>query len=241
MKRSEKPVIFVTGASRGIGAAIVNHFQERDWITVACAKDRLPTSASLNLLCDVANPQEVNDAYLKIQKHYGRLDAVINNAGVGGSNVLDQNTDDDWHHIINVNLHGTYYVSKQALNYLPNDTGRIVNIASILGLTAMSDQTAYCAAKHGVIGFTKALAAHLASRNITVNAICPGWVRTEMALERMNELKITEREIEQTIPLGGFIEPEEIACMAYYIVAGPSSKRITGHAWVVDGGLMTSL
>ena len=134
----------------------------------------------------------------------------MNSAGLAGANTLDGD-DALWHAIISANLHGTYYCCKAALPLLPDGSGRIVNIASVLGLRGVPDQTAYCAAKHGVVGFTRALALALAPRGITVNAICPGWVDTDMARQRFAELGITAEAAAAGVPTGHIATPAEVA------------------------------
>ena len=130
----------------------------------------------------------------------------MNCAGIAGANRLDGD-DRLWHAIIGSNLHGTYHCCKAVLPQLPDGTGRIVNIASVLGLRGVPDQTAYCAAKHGVIGFTRALALALAPRGITVNALCPGWVDTDMAAQRYAELGITAEQAAAGVPTGRIASP----------------------------------
>lgn len=170
-------------------------------------------------------------------KALGRIDVVINNAGLAGTNSLDASDDDAfWNQIIDVNLNGTYYISKYALPQM-NDGGRIINVASVLALKGVPDQTAYCAAKHGVLGFTRSLAHALAPRRITVNVICPGWTRTDMAHGRMAELGMTEASLKGSVPLGRFIEPVEIAQMAAYL-ASDAASGVTGQSFTIDGGVL---
>jgi NAD(P)-dependent dehydrogenase (short-subunit alcohol dehydrogenase family) len=162
------------------------------------------------------------------------VDALVCAAGIAGANEL---TGDDalWHAIVGSNLHGTYYCCKAALPLLPDGTGRIVNIASVLGLRGVPDQTAYCAAKHGVVGFTRALALAVAPRGITVNAVCPGWVDTEMAHRRFQELGITRDQAAQGVPTGRIATPEEVADSVAWLLR-PESRGITGHALPIEGG-----
>lgn len=239
---SNQPVIFITGGSRGIGKAMIEKFQFHGWRVAACAtteKSSKLCNADLNLVCDVGNAASVRTTVDVIIKTFGPLDAVINNAGIAGSNSLEHYDNDEcWHQIINTNLHGTYYVCKYTLPYLPQHTGRIVNISSVLGLKGVADQTAYCAAKHGVLGFTKALACDAASRGITVNAICPGWVRTDMATSRIKELQRSEKDILSSVPLKKMIEPNEIADLAYYLVTSQALANFTGQAITIDGGIL---
>jgi NAD(P)-dependent dehydrogenase (short-subunit alcohol dehydrogenase family) len=118
---------------------------------------------------------------------------------------------------------------------LPDGTGRIVNVGSVLSLQGVPDQIAYCAAKHGVLGLTRSLAHLVAPRRITVNCICPGWTRTEMAEGRMKELGWTREQLEASVPIGRFIEPEEVAELALYLLSDAASG-ITGQALTIDGG-----
>lgn len=236
-----KPVVIVTGASRGIGLAMVRRFSERGWRVAACSasariSEARRAGAEVAEVCDVTEASSVKRFVSDTVAKLGRIDALVNNAGLAGGNSLDPEASDDfWHEVIRVNLHGTYYFAKHVAPHLPEGTGRIVNIASVLALKGVPDQTAYCAAKHGVLGFTRALAHHLAPRRITVNAICPGWTRTEMAEGRMKELGLTEAGLGTSVPLGRFIEPVEVADLALYLLSA-SAGGITGQALTLDGG-----
>jgi NAD(P)-dependent dehydrogenase (short-subunit alcohol dehydrogenase family) len=242
MATTEKKVVLITGGSRGIGKALVDLFKERHWNVATCATSpqRLEkSSADLKFVCDVAESKEVRNGINAVLEKFGRLDALINNAGLSGSNSLDPNSSDDsWHRIINVNLNGSYFMSKYAAPHLPDKTGRIVNIASVLALKGVPDATAYCSAKHAVLGLTRSFAQYLAPRKITVNAVCPGWVRTEMAESRMQEIGFNEQTLQTYVPLGRFIEPSEIADFVYYLVTSPGSAMITGQALTIDGGTL---
>lgn len=238
---SSKPVVFVTGGSRGIGKAIVEKFQANGWLVAACSTTAAGAQASgadLGLVCDVADVEQVRATIQRILQTWGRLDAVVNNAGIAGDLNVSPDDDSDWHRVININLHGTYYVTKYALPHLPDQTGRIVNISSVLGLKGVADAAAYCAAKHGVVGYTRALAHDVAKRKITVNAICPGWVRTDMALERMQEIGITEKHFAGSIPLARFIEPHEVADLTFFLTTSEAAAGLTGQAIALDGGFL---
>ena len=191
-------------------------------------------SGPVFLACDVAEAASVAALFATIRDRFGRLDALVTCAGIAGANDL---TGDDtlWHAIVGSNLHGTYHCCKAALPLLPDRTGRIVTIASILGLRGVPDQTAYCAAKHGVVGFTRALALALAPRGITVNAICPGWVDTDMARQRFRELGITPEQAGAGLPTGRIIAPEEVADTVAWLLR-PDTRSLTGHALPLDGG-----
>ncbi len=219
----------VTGGTRGIGLAVADRLAAEDWNVLVLAR-HIMTSKHRILACDVADSAAVRTAFAGLD----RVDALVNCAGIAGANRLD---DDDtlWHAIIASNLHGTYHCCKAALPLLPDATGRIVNIASVLGLRGVPDQTAYCAAKHAVVGFTRALALAVAPRGITVNALCPGWVDTDMAARRYAELGITADQAAAGVPTGRVASPAEVADATIWLLR-PELRGITGHALPIDGG-----
>lgn len=236
---SEAPVALVTGGSRGIGRACVEAFAQAGYRVAACATTEAGARAAnpaYAFACEVADKSAVRRGIEGVLSTLGRLDVVINNAGIAGTNSLAPDDDDAlWHRIVDVNLHGTYYVAKAALPHLPDGSGRIINIASTLGLTGVPEQTAYCAAKHAVVGFTRALALHVAPRGITVNAICPGWTSTDMMEQRAGELGVDTATLARGVPLGRAVTPKEVASMALYL-ASPAAALVTGQALVIDGG-----
>jgi len=220
----------VTGGSRGIGRAVAERLTADGYDVIVTARHRPDPCPFAFRLCDVADPGAVRAVFADLT----RLDVLVNSAGVAGANALDGD-DTLWHAIIGSNLHGTYHCCKAALPLLPDGSGRIVNIASVLGLRGVPDQTAYCAAKHGVVGFTRALALALAPRGITVNALCPGWVDTDMAAARYRELDITAAQAAAGVPTGRIATPEEIADAVAWLLR-PESRGITGHALPIEGG-----
>jgi NAD(P)-dependent dehydrogenase (short-subunit alcohol dehydrogenase family) len=233
--------VLVTGGSRGIGLAIVERFKKAGWRVAACARacDHLAESpADLKLACDVADPNAVRDGVAAVVREFGAIDALVNSAGLAGSNPLGVECDDAlWHRVIGVNLHGTYYFTKHAFPHIP-DGGRIINIGSVLSHKGVADQTAYCAAKHAVLGFTRAFAHHAATRAVTVNIVCPGWVRTDMARGRWQELRIDEAQAASSVPLGRIVEPAEVASLVHFL-ASDEAGAITGQAFNIDGGALT--
>jgi NAD(P)-dependent dehydrogenase (short-subunit alcohol dehydrogenase family) len=217
----------VTGGTRGIGRAVAGRLASDGWNVLVIA--RSPGDGTHPFAaCDVADAQAVTRAFAALE----RIDALVNCAGIAGANRLDD--DALWHAIIGSNLHGTYHCCRAALARM-GDGGRIVNMASVLGLRGVEDQTAYCTAKHGVIGFTRALALAVARRGITVNALCPGWVDTDMARQRFAELGVTAAQAAAGIPTGQVATPEEIADAVAWLLR-PESRGITGHALPIDGG-----
>jgi len=223
-------VAVVTGGTRGIGRAIAARLGAEGYRVVVVARHAPAASEFEFRACDITDPLAVHALFSGLE----RVDALVNNAGLAGANALD---DDDalWHAIIASNLHGTYHCCKAALPLLGDGTGRIVNIASVLGLRGVADQTAYCAAKHGVVGLTRALALALAPRGITVNAVCPGWVDTDMARQRFVQLGITAETAAAGVPTGRIATPVEVADAVAWLLR-PESRSITGHALPIDGG-----
>ncbi|XGV87992.1 MAG: SDR family NAD(P)-dependent oxidoreductase [Limnothrix sp. BL-A-16] len=226
--------VLVTGGTRGIGREIAAQFLAIGSEVVICGRqppaDPLPGATFMP--CDVAVPDAVDTLFQAI----GTLDVLVNNAGKAGADRPDDDDESHWRSIMAINLDGAYRCAKAAIPRMPDRTGRIINIASILGLRAVPDQVAYCAAKHGVVGLTRALSLALAPRGITVNAICPGWVDTEMSRGRFVELGLTADEVAQSVPTGKITTPRDIATMVTWL-ASPDAGNLTGQAIVIDGGL----
>jgi NAD(P)-dependent dehydrogenase (short-subunit alcohol dehydrogenase family) len=226
-------VALVTGGARGIGAAIAARLVTDGYAVVVAgrhAPDALPQGQTFRTM-DVGDPASVRAAFGALD----RLDALVNNAGLAGVDPLDPNDHALWHAVMATNLHGAYYCAKAALPMLPDSTGRIVTIASVLGLRGVPDQAPYVAAKHGVIGLTRALALAAAPRGITVNAICPGFVKTEMAEARFAALGITQADAARDVPTGRLATPEQVADLVAFLLR-PESASLTGLALPIDGG-----
>ena len=190
---------------------------------------------------DVTDREAVAAAMQKIADE-GGIDVLVNNAGVGGPNACAMDGPDRWDEIVRPNLDGMFYCSQEALRHMP-DGSRVINISSVLGRFGVPGYTAYCASKHGVIGFTKALALEVAARKITVNAICPGWVETEMARDGMKLLgealgvdyDAARKEALAQVPIGRILEPEEVGDLIVYM-ASEAAAGMTAQAVSICGG-----
>ena len=241
---------FVTGASRGIGEAIGKRLaaegarvvfvaRDRDACEKHAAEVRAAGGEAIALTCDVTDAGSVEWAIAEAVARFGAIHVLVNNAGLGGPTPLDDKDDSRWDAILATNLTGMFRVTREAAPRIP-DGGRVINMSSVLGRFGVAGLAAYCATKHGVIGLTRAWALELAPRKITVNAICPGWVETEMA--RSGWRRIASGDVDKgrdaaarMAPLGVVLEPEEIAGLVAYL-ASDDARSITGQAIVADGG-----
>jgi len=230
--------VLVTGGSKGIGLATAQAFLADGCRVHVCARTApadLPAALVFHE-CDVGDAASVRAMFASIASHGGRLDVLVNNAGIAGANPMEPDACDDvWNEILRINLTGTYLCAKAALALLPDGTGRIVNVSSYLGIRGSADQPAYSAAKHGVIGFTRSLALALAPRGITVNAVCPGWVDTDMAARRWRDLGTDAETAAAGNPSRRIATPQDVAA-AIVFLAGEGASHITGQAIPVDGG-----
>src|SRR5256885_3940738 len=223
------PTVLVTGGGRGIGRAIALAFAEPGSTVAIASRTRAElesTGAAIEkkgaqavlLTVDVTDEAAVSAAFKTLRSAVSTIDVVVNNAGVGGGQPIEETDTASWRRILDTNVWGTFLITRQAVPLMA-DGGRIVSISSVLGRFGVPGYTAYCASKHAVIGFTRALALELAGRRITVNAICPGWVETDMALQGMAAgaaaMNITVDQFRQQamsrVPIGRIIQPDEVA------------------------------
>jgi ketoreductase len=244
-------VAIITGASRGIGLAIARRLHQGGAKVVLCARSANAVKAhaaemgadrALAVEMDIRNAANVQAGITASVKRFGKIDFVINNAGISGVTPIDSPDEKPWLDIVNTNIVGTYHVTSAAIPHMPQG-GRIVMISSVLGKFGVPGYTAYCASKAGIIGFVRALALELAPRKITVNAICPGWVDTEMAWDGIRDIAASigttpeqfKNEAMARVPLGEMVRPEEIADMVAFLTS-EAGRNITAQAISVCGG-----
>src|SRR4030081_2273651 len=245
--RFENQAAIVTGAGRGIGHAIAIRLAS-EGARVACVSrteaNAKRTAAEINAACaesakayavDVADHAAVQKVGAQILEDFGKIDILVNNAGVTRDGLAMRMSIEDWDTVINTNLRGAFNFTQSILRaMIKQRSGRIINITSVIGLIGNAGQTNYAASKAGLIGFTKSLARELASRNITVNAIAPGFISTDMTDTLSDEIKQT---IQSQIPLGKTGTPEDVASAVAFL-ASAEANYITGQVVCVDGGMV---
>ena len=239
-------VALVTGAGRGIGRAIalklagagaqvacLSRTTENAEKTAGEIRDLGRKSWALGV--DVANPAAVEAAVAQILQQAGRVDILVNNAGITKDGLLMRMSEADWDTVLDTNLKAAFILTKTlARTFLKQRSGRIINVASVIGLIGNAGQANYAASKAGLIGFTKATAREFASRGVTVNALAPGFIETDMTAGLTEELR---QQILQKIPLGCLGTADDIAEAALFL-ASPASRYITGQVLTVDGGMV---
>ena len=248
MRELEGKIALVTGGSRGIGRAIgvalgrlgakvvLNYTSNEAAAAEAAAAVVAAGGAAVTKRFDVSDPTAVDAAIKEVVAAEGGLQILVNNAGIAINALVLGGKDADWKRSIDVNLNGTYYCCRAALRALmkAKDAGRIINITSITGEAGSAGQAPYVAAKAGIIGLTKTLAREYASRGVTVNAVSPGYIDTDMTA---SELPAERRaDLMKTIPLGRVGKPEDVAAAVAYL-AGPGAAYVTGQVLRVNGGL----
>ena len=239
-------VAVVTGASRGIGRAtaialaaegahvVVNYARSSEAADAVVATINGDGGSAIALQADVSQADQVEALIKATTEKWGRVDVLVNNAGITRDTLLLRMKPEDWQAVIDLNLTGVFLCTRAVSKLmLKQRSGRIINIASVAGLMGNPGQANYSAAKAGVIGFTKTIAKEMSSRSVTVNAVAPGFIKTDMT----EDLSNTE-EIVKYIPLGRYGEATEVAGLIRFLAADPAAAYITGQVLTIDGGMV---
>lgn len=242
-------VAIVTGSSRGIGRAIalklaevgatvvVNDIGKTEPIESVAEEIRAMNRQSLAVLADVSSPSDVTKLVETTISRYGKVDILVNNAGITRDQLIMRMSDQEWDEVLNVDLKSVFLCTRAALRTMVKQRwGRIISIASVVGIVGNPGQANYASAKAGIIGFTRTIAKEVASRGITVNAIAPGFIDTDMTRRLREEWK---QQLKKQIPLGYFGSPRDVA-EAVAFLASEEARYITGQVLNVDGGMATS-
>jgi 3-oxoacyl-[acyl-carrier protein] reductase len=239
-------VALVTGASRGLGKAIAIALAAEGASIAAVARSEEALKETLETIratggtaepyaLDVADDKTVEAAVEKIAVRFGRVDILVNNAGVTRDGLLMRMKSEDWDAVINTNLKGAFHLTKQVGRLMVRQrAGRIINISSVIGLMGNAGQANYAASKAGLIGFSKSVAREFASRNITCNVVCPGFIETDMTRGLGDDLR---KKLLERIPLQRLGQPEDVAGTVAFLCS-PAASYITGQILTVDGGMV---
>jgi 3-hydroxybutyrate dehydrogenase len=256
VKKLEGKVALITGGGRGIGRAVAFAlaYEGASIAVLARTAEQVASVATeiesacgveaMPAVCDVSSAESVERAFASVRERFGRVDILVNNAGIAESAPLVKTSDELWQRHLAINLNGTFYCTRAALpSMLERGWGRVINIASIAGKTGAPYISAYTASKHAVVGLTRSVALEVATRGVTVNAICPGYVETEMTAHAIENITAKTGKtpdeardiLNQMSPQNRLITPEEVAALAL-LLASEEGRGINGQAINVDGG-----
>ena len=250
----DRPVALVTGAAQGIGKRTAEVLAARGFdlalndlndVNGSGDADRQGTldrvralgAAAIEVRGDVSDEPTVLAMVEAVRTRFGRIDALVNNAGISFITPAEETSVEGFRRVLEVNLVGPFLMCREfGKVMLEQGSGSIVNISSIAGLFGVSDRVAYNSSKHGVIGLTRTLAAEWGGHGVRVNAVCPGWVKTEMDEKDSGSGAYTSADIEARVPMGRFAQPDDIAQAVAYLADPATSGFVNGHTLVVDGG-----
>ena len=246
MRPLENQVALVTGAGRGIGRAIAQKLAQEGAEVVCLSRTKSNAEDTAKQIenaggqaravtVDVSDSEAVNEAIKAVVSETGRMDILVNNAGITRDGLLMRMSDQDWDDVMNTNVKGAVNLTRSlSRQFIKQRSGRIINISSVIGLVGNVGQSNYAASKAALIGFTKSVARELAPRKVTVNAVAPGFIETDMTAAISEDIR---NEVRRRIPLNQFGEAEDIA-NAVVFLAGPGACYITGQVLTVDGGMV---
>ena len=243
---AQAPVAVVTGAARGIGRVVALTLAERGYRVAAndlaepedtLRELRAVEATAVALPGDVSEEEAVRGMVRTVVDGFGRVDVLVNNAGISHIAPAEETSPEDWRRVLEVNLTGPFLTCREfGKAMLGQGSGSIVNVASVAGLLGIADRAAYNASKHGLVGLTRTLAAEWGGRGVRVNAVCPGWVKTEMDDEDQAGAGYTDGDIEGRTPMARFARPEDIARAVAFLADPGQSGYVNGHTLSVDGG-----
>ena len=239
-------VAIVTGASRGIGEAIAKQLSScgakiiliaRNSDQLVAVKETIISNGGIaeSMAGDVSNLNSISEIVTNTIDKWGQIDILVNNAGIARDNIIMRMKEDDWDSVMNINLKGCFNgIKSVARPMIKNKTGRIINITSVVGQIGNAGQSNYAASKAGIMGLTISMAKEFGSRNITVNAVAPGYITTDMTNELNDEVK---EQLKSSIPLGRLGTPDDVANLVCFL-ASDEAGYITGQTFNVDGGMV---
>jgi len=238
-------VALITGAAQGIGKRTAQVLAARGYrLVLNDLRSPSETTASLpagtevlEVVADVSDEHQVLQMVARVLERFGRLDVLVNNAGISFIKPAETIQSAEWKRVMDVNLFGPFLLCREfGKVMLAQGQGSIVNVASVAGLLGIGDRAAYNASKHGLIGLTRTLASEWGARGVRVNAVCPGWVKTEMDQKDMGSGAYTDADIENRVPMARFAQPDDVAQAIAFLADPQQSAFINGHALSVDGG-----
>jgi NAD(P)-dependent dehydrogenase (short-subunit alcohol dehydrogenase family) len=235
---STKPLAVITGAAQGIGKRTAELLQERGYdLALIDLQETIESRGGLSFAGDISRDEVVDRFAEQVFARFGRVDVLVNNAGISFISPAEEIAAADYRRVLEVNLVAPFLLAKVfGQRMLEQGRGSIVNVASIAGLVGVADRAAYNASKHGLIGLTRTLAAEWGGRGVRVNAVCPGWVKTEMDEADQAGGSYSDADITARVPMGRFASPDDIARAIAFLADGQESGFINGQTLAVDGG-----